>query len=71
MKIGRRKAREITLCLVFDFGFNTDEKPEELLELYIKYFPDADERKITESIKALRSLPDRYFPLRNMRFQTS
>lgn len=51
MKINRRQAREITLCLVFDFGFNSEEKPEELLDLYIRYFPDADNEHITEEIK--------------------
>ncbi len=61
MKIARRKAREITLCLVFDFGFNTDEKPEELLELYINYFPEADEKRITESIREDKYVSDVYF----------
>ncbi|MBR5528399.1 MAG: hypothetical protein IKV97_05285 [Clostridia bacterium] len=42
MKITRRQAREITLCLVFDFGFNCEEKPEELLDLYIRYFPESE-----------------------------
>lgn len=51
MKINRRQCREITLCLVFDFGFNTDEKPEELMDLYIHYFPDGDNEHITEAIK--------------------
>ena len=50
MKITRRQAREITLCLVFDFGFNSDEKPEELLDLYVTYFPEADEEKMEEQI---------------------
>ena len=51
MKITRRQAREIALCLVFDFGFNSEEKPEELLDLYIRYFPEDGEKEITESIK--------------------
>lgn len=51
MKITRRQAREITLCLVFDFGFNSEEKPEELLDLYVRYFPEADDAHITEEIK--------------------
>jgi hypothetical protein len=51
MKITRRQAREITLCLVFDFGFNSEEKPEELLDLYVRYFPEADEEHVTEEIK--------------------
>mgnify|MGYP004615030105 CR=1 FL=1 len=51
MKINRRQAREITLCLVFDFGFNSEEKPEELLDLYIRYFPDGELPPVNEEIK--------------------
>lgn len=61
MKMTRRQAREITLCLVFDFGFNSEEKPEELLDLYIRYFPEADEKEITESIKDDKYISDVYF----------
>jgi len=51
--MNRRNAREIALCLIFDFGFNTEEKPEELLELYLEYF-QVDENKdkdISEKIR--------------------
>ena len=51
MKINRRQAREITLCLVFDFGFNSEEKPEDLLDLYIRYFPDGELPPVNEEIK--------------------
>jgi len=64
MKITRRQAREITLCLVFDFGFNSEEKPEELLDLYIRYFPEADkadEKEITEQVKEDSYISTVYF----------
>ena len=64
MKITRRQAREITLCLVFDFGFNSEEKPEELLDLYIRYFPEADktdEKEITEQVKEDKYISTVYF----------
>lgn len=61
MKITRRQAREITLCLVFDFGFNSDEKPEELLDLYVTYFPEADEEKMEDQIKENDYISDVYF----------
>jgi N utilization substance protein B len=61
MKITRRQAREITLCLVFDFGFNSDEKPEELLDLYITYFPETDEEKMTEQIRENEYISNAYF----------
>ncbi len=37
MKMNRRTAREITLSLVFEYSFNTDVMPEELLKLYLNY----------------------------------
>ncbi len=61
MKITRRQAREITLCLVFDFGFNSEEKPEELLDLYVRYFPEADEAHITEEVKNDEYISKVYF----------
>lgn len=61
MKITRRQAREITLCLVFDFGFNSEEKPEELLDLYVTYFPEADEEKMTQQIKENEYISQVYF----------
>ena len=61
MRISRRQAREITLCLDFDFGFNSEEKPEELLDLYIKYFPDNEENQITEDIKNNKYISKVYF----------
>lgn len=61
MKITRRQAREITLCLVFDFGFNSEEKPEELLDLYVHYFPEADDAHITDEIKNDEYISKVYF----------
>ena len=61
MKLTRRQAREITLCLVFDFGFNSEEKPEELLDLYIRYFPEADEAQMTEQVKDDEYISKVYF----------
>ena len=61
MKITRRQAREITLALVFDFGFNSEEKPEELLDLYVRYFPEADEAEITEQVKDDEYISKVYF----------
>lgn len=49
--MNRRKAREIALCLVFDFSFNSDEKPEELLNLYLEYFNEDQNSTIPEEIK--------------------
>ena len=61
MKINRRQAREITLCLVFDFGFNSEEKPEELLDLYIRYFPDGELHPVSEEIKEDSYISQVYF----------
>lgn len=46
MKITRRQAREITLCLVFNYGFNTDRDPKELLEASLSSFPEECEQAI-------------------------
>ncbi len=61
MKLTRRQAREITLCLVFDFGFNSEEKPEELLELYLRYFPEENAEKTAEQIKSNNYIQQVYF----------
>lgn len=61
MKLTRRQAREITLCLVFDFGFNSEEKPEELLELYIRYFPEADETEVNDQLREDSYVSSVYF----------
>ncbi len=57
----RRTAREITLCLLFNFSFNTEEKPDELLELYINYFPDAENGIIPEEIRNDNYISKTYF----------
>ena len=49
--MNRRKAREIALCLVFDFSFNSDEKPEELLNLYLEYFNEDKGSSLPEEIR--------------------
>lgn len=61
MKITRRQAREITLCLVFDFGFNSEEKPDELLDLYIRYFPEDNEFDVNEQLKDDKYISEVYF----------
>lgn len=60
-RMNRRTAREITLCLLFNFSFNTEEKPDELLELYINYFPDAENGIIPEEIRNDRYISATYF----------
>ena len=59
--MNRRTAREITLCLLFNFTFNTEEKPDELLELYINYFPDAENGIIPEVIRNDAYISATYF----------
>ncbi len=59
--MNRHTAREITLCLLFNFSFNTEEKPEELLELYINYFPDAENGIIPEDIRNDNYISKTYF----------
>ena len=59
--MNRRTAREITLCLLFNFSFNTEEKPDELLELYINYFPDAENGIIPEEIRNDHYISATYF----------
>ena len=59
--MNRHTAREITLCLLFNFSFNTEEKPDELLELYINYFPDAENGIIPEEIRNDKYISTTYF----------
>lgn len=59
--MNRHTAREITLCLLFNFSFNTEEKPDELLELYINYFPDAENGIIPEEIRNDAYISKTYF----------
>ncbi len=61
LKMNRRTAREITLCLLFNFSFNTEEKPDELLELYLTYFPDAENGIIPEEIRVDNYISKTYF----------
>lgn len=60
-QMNRRTAREITLCLLFNFSFNSEEKPDELLELYLQYFPDAENGIIPEEIRNDKYISKTYF----------
>ena len=48
----RRTAREIALCLLFDFTFHPQEDPKEVLELYLKSFPEPDTGVKPEDIRS-------------------
>lgn len=48
----RRTAREITLCLLFDFTFHPQEDPKEVLDLYLKSFPDPDTGVKPDDVRA-------------------
>ena len=59
--MNRRTAREITLCLLFNFSFHAEEKPEELLDLYLTYIPDAENGIIPEEIRKDNYISATYF----------
>ena len=52
----RRDAREAVLCMLFDYSFQSEEKPEELLEMYIEHYYSEAEKNISEEIRE-----DKYF----------
>lgn len=52
----RRDAREAVLCMLFDYSFHCEEKPEELLELYLEHYYDEKEKCICSEIRE-----DKYF----------
>ena len=52
----RREARQAALCMIFDYSFHSDEKPEETLELYIENFKDVSEKCISKELTS-----DEYF----------
>lgn len=54
--IKRRDAREAVLCMLFDYSFQSEEKPEELLELYIEHYYSEAEKNISLEIRE-----DEYF----------
>lgn len=54
--MNRRNAREAALCMIFDYSFHSDEKADELLDLYIDNFQDDKERCISEELRT-----DSYF----------
>ena len=49
--IKRRDAREAVLCMLFDYSFQADEKPEELLEMYIEHYYSEAEKNISSEIR--------------------
>ena len=51
-----REARQAALCMIFDYSFHCDEKPEEQLELYIDNFQDEKEKCIRDELRN-----DKYF----------
>lgn len=61
MKLSRRKAREITLCLIFDFGFNSEETPGEIFDLYLTYYPEEKAENLAEQIKSDNYIQNVYF----------
>lgn len=54
--VKRRDAREAVLCMLFDYSFQSEEKPEELLELYIEHYYSEAEKNISLEIRE-----DEYF----------
>ncbi len=54
--MNRRDARQAALCMIFDYSFHSDEKAEEVLDLYIENFRDEDDKSISEALRT-----DKYF----------
>jgi len=54
--MNRRDARQAALCMIFDYSFHSDEKAEEILDLYIENFRDEDDKSISENLRT-----DKYF----------
>lgn len=57
----RRDAREAVLCMLFDYSFHSEEKPEELLELYLENYYDENEKCISSQIREDRYFSKTYF----------
>ena len=54
--IKRRDAREAVLCMLFDYSFQSEEKPEDLLDMYIEHYYSEAEKNISAEIRE-----DEYF----------
>lgn len=57
----RREAREAVLCMLFDYSFHAEEKPEELLELYLDNYYDEKEKCISSQIREDKYFSKTYF----------
>lgn len=57
--VKRRDAREAVLCILFDYSFQPEESPEELLDMYVKYYCGKTEEDIANESK---DNEDTYFP---------
>ena len=57
--VKRRDAREAVLCILFDYSFQPEESPEELLDMYVKYYCGKTEEDIENDSK---DTEDTYFP---------
>lgn len=49
--MNRRDARQAALCMIFDYSFHSEEKAEEILELYIENFRDEEDNCISEELR--------------------
>ena len=54
--MNRREARQAALCMIFDYSFHSDEKADEILDLYIENFREEDDKSINEELRT-----DKYF----------
>ena len=57
----RRDAREAVLCMLFDYSFHSEEKPEELLDLYLENYYDENEKCISSQIREDKDFSKTYF----------
>lgn len=57
----RRQAREAVLCMLFDYSFHEQEKPEELLELYLDNYYDESEKCLCAEIRSDKYFTKTYF----------
>ena len=59
--VKRRDAREAVLCMLFDYSFQADEKPEELLDMYIEHYYSEAEKNISSEIRNDKYFSQTYF----------
>ena len=57
----RHEAREALLCMLFDYSFNAEEKPDELLELYLENYYDKKEKCVCEELRQNNYFTQTYF----------